>query len=99
MQTEITTELLHQNGWQSWLNDDEMYFTFNELTLLYNPDKNLWGFASYKYNFQLWGEVLMAYHSVKGVEFIPGSPILPQNTFLKNPLDYPVEIDGNDYLT
>ena len=97
MNTIITNERLHEAGWHSWVNDDEGYFTFDNLTLLFNPEDGTWGFAGFKHTFKLWEEFLEAYKEIKKTEFVPGVPVQPEREFLYNVDDYPVEVYGEEY--
>jgi len=81
MKTPITNELLHHNGWKSFVNDDESYFIFDDIILLYSPEEKIWGISGRKENIKYWEELLEVYREIKNKPFIPCKPIQETDQF------------------
>jgi hypothetical protein len=77
----IYDDLLHQNGWQSWVLNDEVYFTFEDVILLSDSINEKWRFAHTETPFKTWDEFLAEYKKRKNKDFKPGLPISESETY------------------
>jgi len=77
----IYDDLLHQNGWQSWVLNDEVYFTFEDLILLSDLVNEDWRFANTETTFKTWNDLLFEYRKLTGKEFKPALPISDEETY------------------
>jgi len=73
---EITNELLHEKGFQSYFDDQEGWFEFEDLILfLDDPEKGTWVFEGETHELKTFEDIEKYYEQVKGKPFTPGKPI------------------------
>jgi len=80
---QINFQILHKNGWQSWIFEEKVYFTFGSVTLHCNPVERTWKLEGLDETFTLWADLLRYYKALTGKEFVPGHAIPESQAYLK----------------